>query len=127
MLRLHTDWEQAARALVDSIDGAARRDHAACDPNRTLADVLLRRPRRGEGRFLSLGTAHSRRDDGRVRVNFALVQAAERLLAKGVTSHFQLEGLSSTPLVGTARWERVEYPTHVLLRVQPPEDFQPPS
>jgi hypothetical protein len=126
MLQLHTDWEQAAKALVDSIDDGARRD-AACDPNRTLADVLLHRPRRGEGRFLSLGSAHSHRDDERARLNFALVKAAERLLAKGVTSHFKLEGLSSTPLIGTARWERVEYPTHVLLRVQPPKDFKPPS
>jgi hypothetical protein len=30
---------------------------------RSLADVLLHRPRRGAGRFLSLGSAHSGRDE----------------------------------------------------------------
>jgi hypothetical protein len=63
----------------------------------------------------------------RVAMNFALVKAAERLLAQRVTSHFKLEGLSSAPLIGTAQWERKDHPTHVLLRVEPPEDFKPPS
>mmetsp|Transcript_1596 Transcript_1596/g.2963 ORF Transcript_1596/g.2963 Transcript_1596/m.2963 type:complete len:229 (+) Transcript_1596:121-807(+) len=124
-------WSEALRSILKS---SARPDiplqagvgvhplSDVCNTNRTLEDVFLNRPQKGQGRYLSFGHVAHRTAASQLHTqeNWKHLALVKRLLRNNINVG-QSDGLSSAKEM-TSRFERHHFDSHTLIRVYPEHD-----